>query len=96
VQPIPVKKAVGVGAAIVTMPGKRTWLRADEITVTTTADGETGRLHIYVGAPDSDAQFLLADVDPRHAVAVRVPLADLHPDSARVTRRKRSKTTEAR
>ncbi|MGZ6616385.1 MAG: hypothetical protein ACXVFQ_18380 [Solirubrobacteraceae bacterium] len=96
VQPIPVKKAVGVGAAIVSTPGKRTWLRPDEITVTTTADDETGRLHIYVGAPESDARFLLADVDPRHAVAVRVPLADLHPDSARVIRRKRSKTTETR
>ena len=96
VQPIPVRRAVGVGAAIVTTPGRRTWLRPDEITVTTTADDETGRLHIYVGAPDSDAQFLLADVDPRHAVAVRVPLADLHPDSARVIRRKRSKTTQTR
>jgi hypothetical protein len=96
VQPIPFKRAVGVGAAIVTTPGKRTWLRPDEITVTATADNETGRLHVYIGAPDSDAQFFLADVDLRHAAAVRVKLADLHPDSARLIRRERRKTTETR
>ena len=96
VQPIPLKRAVGVGAAIVTRPGERTWLRPDEITVTATADNETGRLHIYIGAPDSDAQFFLADVDLRHAAAVRVKLADLHPDAARLGRRKRRETTETR
>ena len=89
VQPIPQKRAVGVGAAIVSRPGERTWLRPDEITVTATADHETGRLHICIGAPDSDAQFFLADVDLRHAAAVRVKLADLHPDAARLGRRKR-------
>jgi hypothetical protein len=96
VQPIPLKRAVGVGAAIVTMPGERTWLRPDEITVTATADNETDKLHIYIGAPDSDAQFFLADVDRRHAAAVRVKLADLHPDAARSGRRTRRKTTETR
>jgi hypothetical protein len=96
VQPIPLKRAVGVGAAIVTMPGERTWLRPDEITVTATADNETDRLHIYIGAPDSDAQFFLADVGLRQAAAVRVNLVDLHPDAARLRRRKRRKTTETR
>ena len=96
VQPIPQKRAVGVGAAIVSRPGERTWLRADEITVTATADHETGSLHICIGAPDSDAQFFLADVDLRQAAAVRVHLADLHPDAARLRRRKRRTTTETR
>jgi hypothetical protein len=96
VQPIPQKRAVGVGAAIVTRRDERTWLRPDEITVTATADNETGRLHIYIGAPDSDAQFFLADVDLRHAAAVRVKLADLHPDAARFGRRKRRETTATR
>ena len=90
VQPIPLKRAVGVGAAIVSRPGERTWLRPDEITVTTTADNEAGRLHIYIGAPASDAQFFLAEVDLRHAAAVRVKLADLHPDAARSSSTKAS------
>jgi hypothetical protein len=34
VQPIPIKKAVGIGAAVVGTRGERVWLGPDEITVT--------------------------------------------------------------
>jgi hypothetical protein len=87
VQPIAVKRAVGVGAAIVGTRGERTWLGSDEIRVTTIADPETARLRVWIGAPDGDAALFLADVDSRHAAAIRVKLSDLQPDLGRAAPR---------
>jgi hypothetical protein len=90
VQPVAVKRAVAVGAAIVGSRGEWKWLGSDEIRVSTIADPETASVREWIAAPDGDAALFLADVDSRHATAIRVKLSDLHPDLGRAGSARRS------